>query len=152
MYKKVLAPIDGSNLAECTLEHVEAATLGVNAKEVILLMVVETIPLANQDADVIKADIAKDLEMKAKDFDEKYLAKVADVLKKQGVVVQKLVVKGNAADEILDYAEKNKVDLILMSTHERSGMSRWVLGGVMDKIVRRSTVPVLVAAPVHQKP
>jgi nucleotide-binding universal stress UspA family protein len=150
MYKKILAPLDGSNLAECTLEHIEAAALGLKVKEVILLMVVEPVSFTYPDASVINADIAQDIEKKAIDFAEKYLAKVADDLKKKGVAAQKVIVKGKAADEILDYAEKNNVDLIVISTHGRSGGVRWILGSVTDKIIRHSTVPVLVAAPVHK--
>ena len=54
------------------------------------------------------------------------------------------VVEGNAADAIVDYAGKNDIDLIIMATHGRSGIGRWALGSVADRVVRHANAPVLL--------
>jgi nucleotide-binding universal stress UspA family protein len=56
-------------------------------------------------------------------------------------------VKGSAAEEILKYSQDNDVDLIIMSTHGRSGVSRWAMGSVADRVVRTSVAPVLLTTP-----
>jgi nucleotide-binding universal stress UspA family protein len=58
-------------------------------------------------------------------------------------------VTGRAADSLADFAAKNEVDIMVIATHVHSGMSRWVMGGVSDRIIRSSCVPVLtVRSPV----
>jgi nucleotide-binding universal stress UspA family protein len=51
---------------------------------------------------------------------------------------------GKPAEEIVNYATKNKVDLIIMASHGRAGVSRWAYGSVPDKVLRSSCVPVLL--------
>ena len=76
-----------------------------------------------------------------------YISKVAEELKKEGMVVKTRIVQGAPADSILDYTQKNQVDLIIMSTHGRSGVSRWAFGSVADRVIRNSPVPVLLSPP-----
>ncbi len=148
MYKKILAPLDGSELSECSLKHVRAIATGCNVPEVVLLRVVEPISsqaiaaLAEAGGDLI-ARVEKYQQNEAKD----YLSKLADKLKEEGIVTKTVLVQGIAADKILDYAKKNQVDLIIMSTHGRSGVTRWLFGSVADKVLRHSKVPVLIVTP-----
>ena len=59
------------------------------------------------------------------------------------------MVEGRVAESLVDYAEKNDIDMIVIASHGRSGVSRWVMGSVAEKMVRSSCVPVLmVKAPV----
>ncbi len=58
-----------------------------------------------------------------------------------------MLVMGPAADRIIDYAKENAIDLIAMSTHGRSGISRWVFGSVTDKVLHAGDIPVLVVRP-----
>jgi nucleotide-binding universal stress UspA family protein len=85
-------------------------------------------------------------EQNQKDAEE-YVLKVKENLKKQGIATRAVTVVGNPADEILGYTEKNNVDLIVMSTHGRSGLSRFFFGSVAEKVSRHSRVPVLLIAP-----
>ena len=147
MYKKILVPLDGSELSECTLEHVRAIATGCQVPEVVLLRVVEP---ASSQAIAAYAESGIDLakvESQARLDASNYLSQSADKLKKQGVAAQIAISRGKPADEILDYAKKNGVDLIIMSTHGRSGVSRWVFGSVADKIIRHSVAPVLIVTP-----
>ncbi len=146
MYKKILAPLDGSELSECTLEHLKAVATGCQVPEVVLLSIVEPFHQAYELAEDWRT-VRRDAEEKAFAYANDYLSKVADSLKKEGIAAEAIIVLGKAADEILDYAKKRKVDLIVMSTHGRSGVSRWVLGSVADKVLRQSAVPVLIVPP-----
>ena len=78
---------------------------------------------------------------------ENYLSQVADDLREKGMAVQTAVIWGRPADEILDYTKNSRADLIIMSTHGRSGLSRWVFGSVTERVLRHSAVPVLITPP-----
>ncbi len=147
MYRKILAPLDGSEFSEYSLEHVKAVAKGCRAKEVVLLRVIEPLLQTEDLGGVTTEDWYRDAQSKARAETEKYVSQVADKLKKEGIAAKGIVVLGKAADEILDYATKNQMDLIIMGTHGRSGVSRWVIGSVADKIIRHSPVPILVASP-----
>jgi nucleotide-binding universal stress UspA family protein len=72
-----------------------------------------------------------------------YLNRAGEPLRKKGLKVSTVVAMGNAADEIIKAAEENKVDLVAMSTHGRSGLRRLAFGSITDKVLRHSPVPVL---------
>ena len=146
MGKKILAPLDGSDLSECALEHIKAIATGCQVPEVVLLRVVEPIPVVAGDWSPPE-NWRRDAERRALDAAKNHLAGVAANLKEGGVTAKTVVVSGRAADEILDYIKKNDVDLVIISTHGRSGVSRWVLGSVADRVVRHSRAPVLTVAP-----
>jgi len=143
MYQKILAPLDGSELAETALRHVRAVATGCRVPKVVLLQVVRPIPQVHGLAEEFRREEKERAEAEAKD----YLAKVADSLKKEGVPAEIVIVCGMPAEQILDYAKKNEVDLIIMSTHGRSGVSRWVFGSVADRVVHHSATPVLIVTP-----
>jgi len=146
MYKKMLVPLDGSEFSECVLDHVRAIAIGCQVPEVVLLGVAE--PITHQVYYMVGIeDRVGDMQKETEKYVASYLSKAADSLKKDDIAVQTAVVSGRPAEEILDYANKNQVDLIIMSTHGRSGVSRWVLGSVTDRVVRHSIAPVLTIAP-----
>ena len=147
MYQKLLVPLDTSALAECTLVHVQAIAKGLKVPEVVLLSVLSPVQRWWMDDYAIPDDWLQDTEAKAIDSSRKYLAKMADNLKKEGIATETSVVSGEPAEVILDYVKKNPVDLIVMSTHGRSGVTRWLLGSVADRVIRYSTVPVLIIPP-----
>ena len=148
MYRKVMVPLDGSQLSECSLEHMKAIATGCHITEVILLRVVE--PLSSNEVSALAqvgGNPIAELETLYKTEATDYIAGMVQKLVKEGVSVRGEVINGKAADTILDYAGKNNVDLVIMSTHGRSGISRWAFGSVADKVVRYSIVPVLLVAP-----
>jgi nucleotide-binding universal stress UspA family protein len=148
MYQKILIPLDGSELAECSLEHAKAITKGCNVSDVIVFRAIE--PLSAQTISAL-AEAGDDSLRRAVEQNEQeaqeYVLKVKNVLKTQGISSQAVTVKGGAAQEILSYAERKNVDLIVMSTHGRSGLSRFLFGSVADKVSRHSRVPVLLISP-----
>ena len=142
MYKKILVPLDGSGLAECVLPHVKAMAKECGTEEVVLLKIVEPAPTwAAEDFDFTAAQTADERAAKA------YLAKMQAQLIAEGFNVRSEVLIGRPAQTINDFAQKNAVDLIVIATHGRSGISRLIFGNVADKLVRSSYVPVLVIRP-----
>ena len=148
MYSKILVPLDGSELSESVLGHVIAVAKGCREPEVVLTRV--RYPLDKSVEDTLDAKIAAELDEVYQEEAVNYLDKVAADLRNQGLVVSTVVLSGNPAEEILKYVRENGVDLIIMSTHGRSGVSRLFFGSVADKIVRHSEVPVLIKPPGRQ--
>lgn len=148
MYKKILAPLDGSELAECSLEHVKAIATGCSVPEVVLLRVIEPLSAATI-ASLAEAggSWVTQAEDENRNQTKDYIAKMVSKLKREGIAVQAATPYGRADEEILKYSEKNGVDLIIMSTHGRSGISRWAFGSVSDRVVRHSMAPVLIVSP-----
>jgi nucleotide-binding universal stress UspA family protein len=146
MYQKILATLDGSEFSECSLEHVAALAHGCQIPSVVLLTVVE--PAIKQPYySGVSQEMLDGIRKEFLAQNKEYLNKVAEKLKKEGINASPVIVEGKPAEEILNYAEKEKADLIVMSTHGSSGLSRWAFGSVADKVIRHSPVPVLVVAP-----
>jgi nucleotide-binding universal stress UspA family protein len=148
MYQKILVPLDGSELSECSLEHVKEIASGCRIPETVLFRVVE--PLSAETVSTLAqagGDILREAELDIQNKARKYLDKVRDRLKKDGLAVKAVVVDGRPADEILDYAKNNKIDLIVMASHGKSGISRWFFGSVAQKVLQHAMVPVLMVTP-----
>ena len=73
-----------------------------------------------------------------------YLSSIENRLKDIGINVRSVVLVGKPVDEILDYASKIPLNLIVMSSHGESGISRWAYGSVADKIIHRASGPVFL--------
>ena len=144
MYQTILVPLDGSKLAECVLPHVKTLVKGAEAKRVIFARVVE--PFRPPTADYIFDDAQiKKIESENRAESEKYLKGIMGQAKYgPGVRVESAVLYGNVADALAEYANKNAADIIVIATHGRSGISKWVWGGVADRILRSSCVPILM--------
>ena len=147
MYKKILVPLDGSEISEQALEHVKEIMPVPSTTEITLLRVVD--PLATTYAGGTDAaiEVAVEIQKKADAEAAAYLKKVKGELKDLGIQVKTVLTVGIPADVILEYARQKGVDLIIMSTHGRSGISRWLFGSVAEKIIRHSQVPVLISPP-----
>jgi len=143
--KHILIPLDGSALAEHMLTH--ATTLGKLAQaEYTLLQAIEptfieygtelyTVGLDDRAMEPLRAQA------------QGYLDRLAARLRADGVRVQTATVIDLAATAILNYAQAHAVDLIALETHGRTGLARWLVGGVADKVIRGATVPVLLHRP-----
>ncbi len=148
MFERILVPLDGSKVGEAALEHVEhmVAKIAPTVKtEIILLQV-----LTSLTHYVIAGEASVQVPYTEKEVDyitrkaKEYLSKTAECLKGKGVSIKTKVVMGKAEEEIVKAAAELKADLIAMSTHGRSGLSRLTFGSITDKILRTASVPVLV--------
>ncbi len=118
-------PLDGSKLEECVLPHVESIAEARNMKNVVFLRVVEPFhtPGGYYDSG-LSAEEMKRIDSEQSIDAENYLEKLAEQAKYDGVNIRSEVIAGKPADSIAEYAVKNGVDLIVMATHGRSGVSR----------------------------
>jgi nucleotide-binding universal stress UspA family protein len=144
MYKHIMVPLDGSELAECVLPHVEAIAAGCNVTTVTLIMVIPPLHMYGGAETRISPEERKHLEEDSVKVATAYLEEKAQLLRDKGVVVEVRVLLGNVLDQLIDYIVENGVDLIIIATHGRSGVSRLFLGSVADRLLRHAPVPVLM--------
>lgn len=148
MYQHIMVPLDGSELAECVLAHVVTVAKGCAVPKVTLIRVVTPITIYGTEFDgSIGLPELQKVEQENVASARRYLDKQAALLKEKGVDAQTEVFFGNVLESLTEFAEKNKVDLIIIATHGRSGISRWVWGSVADRILRSAKVPVLMVRP-----
>lgn len=152
MQERILVPLDGSKIGEAALPVVgelltklspevkaEVTLLGVVTSLTHWVVVGEASAPVSYTREEIKA-----IEQQVMD----YLDRAGETLRGQGATVNIRVNAGNAAEEILKAADEIQADMIAMSTHGRSGLSRLAFGSVTDKVLRGASVPVLtVRAP-----
>lgn len=139
-----VVPLDGSELGESVLATVEEFASRL-ALSVALIRVVPTASMAFAGVDPQSYDPRMNEYMM--DSATEYLKERAAALKSRGVKVVTKAVRGDAANSILDYAAEMPGSLIVMSTHGRSGVGRFVLGSVADRVLRASSRPVLILRP-----
>jgi nucleotide-binding universal stress UspA family protein len=140
LLRRIVVPLDGSEIGEAALCY--AVTLAKKTgAEIALIEVFEQVK--GVGASGARYSIPDDESVRKSLLS--YLDHVAGPIKSEGLKVSTTVLFGKAADNIVEYAEKNEIDLIALSTHGRSGLGRWVLGNVTDKILHTGNVAVLVA-------
>jgi len=140
MYKKILVPLDGSEFSRKALDHAEKLAKIFNS-ELLLLQVVPFMPIYGSPELVTPLIV----DEKQKEAAEKYLNNLSEDLRKRGMKVTSAVKTGQQVPlEIIDFAKASGADLIVMSTHGRSGITRWVLGSVTHKVLTRGETPVLL--------
>ncbi len=140
--KRILLPLDGSETGKSAIQHAETLALVLDA-EIILFQVLEPITgLAGFTA--ISSDLMEETRSRRKTLAMEYLRDVGKPLADRGVKIAERIAFGAPADEILDFARENTVDLIAISTHGRSGIGRWVFGSVTDKVLHGGDTAILV--------
>ncbi len=135
----ILVPLDGSTLAECVLPHVIAIAPVTNAR-VTLLHVMQ--PLQNGQGSGAVDPIEWHLQ---KQNSEKYLDQIVNQLNQSGILgVERVILEGRPASAVVEFANNNNVDLIVLSTHGQSGLSGWNVSGVVQKILLRAYKSILL--------
>lgn len=143
MYRKILVPLDGSELAEAALPHAEAIARSEGA-EIILLripMMPATEFFAREPSLAMKIHEEEQAEA------VKYINKKMEEIKKDHIKVSVVTQDGAVPDTILAVAEETHADMIAMSTHGRTGVQRWLLGSVADRVVHHAHIPVMLIHP-----
>lgn len=163
LVKNILVPLDGSDLATQALPYAEEIAMGTNAK-LILLQVVETrkslvaVPntggVTNAGAIVSSVGIGtisslgeEIVHIQAMDQAKQNMDSLATSLHYRRVQAESDIDTGDPALRIIDYAAKNAIDLIVMSTHGRTGPNRWAYGSVATKVLQAAPCPVLIVRP-----
>jgi nucleotide-binding universal stress UspA family protein len=135
MYEDVLLPVDGSDGAAEALHHAAEIAHWTDAT-IHVLFVADT---TRDSVTVVETEVVDALVQEGADIVEE----AEKTLNTLGVDYDSDVVQGNPAPTIVEYAERYDYDVIVMPTHRREGVSRYLLGSVTEKIVRLSSVPVL---------
>ncbi len=146
LVKRILVPLDGSTVGEAAVPHTEALAQALDT-EIVLFQVLEPIVMSPEIAEVSVIQAMSVLEESRTTSAFNYLDGVAKPLKERGLRISSAVSSGPPADQIIDYAKANAIDLIAMSTHGRSGIGRWVFGSVTDKVLHAGDTAVLVVPP-----
>ncbi len=134
-FDNILVPMDGSDCAEMILPKLEKLATDLRAS-IHLLQVVYARTFPGVDPTEAEVAVVRHAE--------EYLKKIEGQLKTKGFTVDSHVRYGDEAEEILDHASQKDVDLIAMTTHGRSGVKRFLLGSVAEKIIRHSPKPVFL--------
>ncbi|MAS34734.1 MAG: hypothetical protein CL610_12055 [Anaerolineaceae bacterium] len=157
-YRHVLVPLDGSQLSEAALDYavdlvppdglitlmkvIESAT--VTEREIYTSPPSSVVMTAVTGVTMMPGAVRQTGTRLAWDNAEHYINRLADRLRRSGLTVQTHLEEGKPADCILDAARQLKIDAIVMSTHGRSGISRWVFGSVAQKVVTTAECPIVL--------
>jgi nucleotide-binding universal stress UspA family protein len=141
MLRSILVPLDGSDLAERALAYATALSVPT-AASLVLVRAVAANTLADIDESVARAHGLATAKQ--------YLSDQAARLRDRGRACEIATPLGSPAGCILSEAKRRGVDLIVMSTHGRTGPIRWLLGSVAESVVARSPVPVLLERAWHR--
>jgi nucleotide-binding universal stress UspA family protein len=143
MLERILVPLDGSAIAEAILVQV-GRLLRRKDSEVLLLRVAETDWLPTYENRRLAEELPK--------LAQEYVVKTVERLQREGIRARGIVAQGAPATAILTAATEQKASLIAMTTHGRTGLLRFTLGSVAEKILRASPTPVFVVRSAAQPP
>ncbi len=143
MYKKILVPLDGSPLAETILPHAQALAKSEGAEIVLLRVAADPAAEFAFSDPALAANFVQQMESETSQYMSDVQARAAS----NGARVSTIVREGPIAETILAVADEIQADVIAMSTHGRSGMRRWLLGSIADRVVNHSRVPVMLVRP-----
>ena len=146
MFNRILICLDGSTVTEQILPYAEEEARRFNSK---VILVIVTYPPTVIVEPTTGYYHATPLEKIQKDMDHAttYLETVTEQLQKKGIDADYEVLQGDAGKVIVDFANENDIDLIILGTHGRRGLGRLVFGSVTDYVLKNSTLPILVKKP-----
>jgi len=146
--RRILVPLDGSPLAEQALPEAVALAKAAGA-ELLLLQVIQPLDDRNQDLLFKNAEEAQAAFREWQAGAVAYLQQLAASIQAEGVTCRCQPLLGDVVQTIIDTTENEGIDLLVMSTHGRSGLRRWVYGSVANKVLRGVACPLLV---IHNPP
>ena len=139
----VMVALDGSEFAELALPYVEQLARSLPLEVLLVSAVAEENPSYIDDGQSGLRAVTGQLEEDASE----YLDGVSERLRDKGMTVRTRVVRGSPAQALVSLAQDTPNDLVAMTTHGRSGVSRWMMGSVAEAMIRASGDPVLVVRP-----
>jgi nucleotide-binding universal stress UspA family protein len=138
MYDTILVTLDGSSLSERALPVAVTVAQATGAKLVLVRATLASVPPGIDPTD---------MQVKVVEDAKTYLAGIASQLTELGLQAEISVPYGVAPDKILMEIELHQADLVVMCTHGRSGLGRWIYGSVAESVLARSAVPILLVGP-----
>jgi len=143
LVRRILVPLDGSKLGEVAIPQAEALVQVLGAELILFQAFVTPISVGGYERYSVPPTAFKEREEQIRASAMDYLDSLGKVFQEKGLKTLSVVREGSAPEQILKYAETNGIDLIAMSTHGRSGIGRWVLGSVTDKVLHAGDMAVL---------
>ena len=152
MFSKILVPLDGSALSEKALAMAQNLA-STSDTSIHLMQVISLRPeldarrgSGGESITILEMeqDAARQLIEIRTARGKKYLEGIAVQLQQAGIHVTTVMREGAADENIVEYAKEQDIDLIVMSTHGRSGFKRFFIGSVTDRVIRTGETPVLV--------
>ena len=143
MYKKILVPLDGFPLADAVLPHAQALASSEEAQITLLRVSADPAAEFSFSDPSLASQLIEDLEAESLT----YLQSIRARLQRAGLRTSFLIRQGAIAETILGVAAEIEADVISISTHGRSGVSRWLLGSIASRVVNQSPIPVLMIRP-----
>ena len=150
MFERILIPLDGSPRAELALGQV-GRILRREDSEVILLRVIDLAEAIRTMDPALRVDTAYLREHERTEA-QKYLHDVARRFSDQGMKVHARIAEGPPAETILEQANQEGATLIVMTTHGRTGIFRWLIGSIAEKVVRASPLPLVLIRSFRSTP
>ena len=144
MYNKILVPLDGSQLAEKVLPHATAIAKATSAEVTLFTVVQYTLGSLGGGYVETLPEMMAERKAVARAEAMIYLERIQRNLKDQGIVAHCDAIEDDVAGGIIAYAEQKGFDLIAMATHGRSGLDRFIMGSIAEKVVRGTLKPVLL--------
>ncbi|TAM60299.1 universal stress protein [bacterium] len=149
MFKKLLVPVDGSAPSNAAVElAIDAAR--AQAAQIVFCHVLDIVPLLALGGSATMDPTA--IIESQRELGEQYLASAAERARAAGLDPRTEMVEGEPVQGILELAQRERVDAIVMGSHGRGGIARMVLGSKTEGVLRRAPVPVLVAPTVAPVP
>ncbi|MDZ4246745.1 MAG: universal stress protein [Dehalococcoidia bacterium] len=146
---KILVPLDGSTLGEAALPYVTALALQAKAEVVLLNVISPTLPLTATES--FYSDYSTEIINAQQKEVQGYLQNIVNKLNSEGIQASFKVEVGSTSEKILETADRERIDLIGMSTHGRTGISRWFYGSVAGRILNNAAAPVLLVRAPEMK-
>jgi nucleotide-binding universal stress UspA family protein len=143
-FQQIAVALDGSSIAERTLEPAIALALAANARIVLVRVVQPPLPPVVTPVGIYPPDAGFGAFEEASAAAAAYLDQWAQAIRTRGISVDTRVLIGSVAEQIVGFAEQSRTELIAIGTRSAKGMDRLMLGGVADKVVRAASQPVLV--------
>jgi nucleotide-binding universal stress UspA family protein len=141
IFKNIMVATDGSELVKQAVKSaVEIAKLSEAKLYAVHVIAMESYSIIHSLDEKWKKTMKKQLTIKG----EKATDYVENVGKAANIDVESVILEGNPANEILDFAENNDIDLIVMCTHEKTELQRFLVGSVAENVIRHSGKAVLV--------
>ncbi len=146
--RSILVPLDGSALAEAAVPHAEQLARQKSAEPVDVVLISVCEPRLAPSFYPFDAPLEGDEDLVRRRLEsENYLSAIAGRLKAAGIGTRALVLEGKPADQIIDYANSNRFNVIVMTTHGHSGTGRWTYGSVAEKVLLGASSPILIVHP-----
>lgn len=142
MYKKILVPLDGSRRAETINSHVEELALCLGSS-IVFLQVLEPTATMVSPYDMVPYYDAEEMDRRAKETST-YLTGIVGEFQEKGINASHVTMRGPVVRSILDAADQEKVDLIAMASHGRSGLARVFYGSVAAGVLHQADRPLLI--------